>query len=136
MRFAEDHDQGPFRIPFHQTSDMARHTQVASADAAHIVSWMAIDAVDGNTQFARGGKDRFVSIPFAAPLFVVTDPVEKFLFRDFTGHPFIKNRLMAREERLDGDGDVVLFLCGQLADKLPRIRLAAGERVVYVGGED
>ena len=112
MRFAEDHDKSPFRIPFHETSDMARHTQVASADAAHIVSWMAIDAVDWNTQFARGGEDCFVSLPLAAPVFVVMDPVEKFLFRDFAGHPLIKNLLVAGEDRFNSDRDIVLFLGG------------------------
>src|SRR4030095_2310690 len=114
MRFAENNDQCLCRIVLHRPHDAASNTQIASADASHVIARMTVDPVDANTQFARSFENCFVAGPLAAPFFVVANTLQALLFRDLSGHPNIENVLIARKYRSHRQRDVTLPLSNSL----------------------
>src|SRR5215510_11134808 len=107
----------------------ASDTKVAPADAAHVISRMAVHSVDRKTQFTGRLEDRFIPLPITAPFLYVMDPVEKLLFGNFPGHPTGEHFLISSKDRFNSDGNIG-FAGLQFPEKFRSIGLATRKRVI------
>src|SRR5690349_3453132 len=106
MRFSEDNDNGLSGILLHESGDPACNAKIPATNAAHVIARMAIDCVYRSTKSAGGVEYLFIGLPVAAPFLVITNAVQKFLFRHLSGHPGIQDLLIPGEDRLDSQGNI------------------------------
>src|SRR5215475_3933857 len=108
MRLSKQNNEGLAGMLLDQTRHLARNAEIAASNAPHVVTRMAVHAVNRNSEFSRRIKDRLIRFPVAAPFFVISNTVEELLFGDLSAHPGVKDLLVTRKNRFDGQSQVLL----------------------------
>src|SRR5690349_13296243 len=128
MRFSEYNDKSLSWILLHEPGDPPCNAKIPASDAAHVVAGMAIDCIYRSPKSTGGVEYFLIGLPVATPFLVITNAVQKFLFRHLSRHPGIQHLLVPGKDRLDRQGNIS-FACDDFLQQRSDKVLTGGERM-------
>ncbi len=123
VRFAEQGDDACLGIPLPDLGEFGGGVAIARTDAAHVVAWHAIEAVDAGSVTPRRLQQLAPRRPIVAPIEIEADALAQLALINLAAHPRVQNALVAGENHLHREQHRTIAGARELLQQLGSVAL-------------